>query len=202
MNRWDAYISLGYNCYTRRAIDSLRGASLPFDNCRIHMRDVFALTVNGFEGFFDREKIRIDLPHDYDLAQDKTMEHAKYIRRIERFQSIVKSGGKMLFIRNWAYSTEYDFIAGISEEYKYIQKFLSFVRKSSPEAKLLFIPGNNPTLTKRFFDNFHNGTLFSDNWTAEYIQNRLLHLIKQAKGNSQSADVLAYKKLVQKTFLL
>lgn len=119
---YDAFISLGQDCQTAHQleINKLKGPSLPFDWVVSPFSSVHALIQNDFADWLQKEnvafvedmqvgsyvqdtKYRIRFLHDFPLdrtfMQAYDAVRAKYARRAKRFIDLLKTAGRILFIR-------------------------------------------------------------------------------------------------------
>lgn len=139
MLEYDHVISLGYNCRVAYYMErhGLRGPSLPLDWIKTSVKSVCELFRNDFAGMLDREKLklRFDTAHHYvsnakydciefwheffrqktpgnSFLEDYDETRDRFLRRIERFRNIMKSGKKVVFVRKemWPVATSDDHV--------------------------------------------------------------------------------------------
>ena len=136
------FISLGGQCEVGWALklNNLRDTAMPFDFVRSHFSGVIEYIQNNFETFFPKnitiEKIgeytafrgkNIGFFH-HDLNDPEIIEAFK--RRFKRFNEMMLSGNKIIFIRS------IDSI-NISTEIEMIDKFHQAIKEKFPNLKYL-----------------------------------------------------------------
>ncbi len=176
-------ISLGYNCHPKKFIeilcekDSRPYPRLPFDWIGSPMNSIYNLTINHFDSFMDYSKLivrkrfsdkeivyltHIDydivFPHDFKDIHSINPEIVlkvknDYIRRIDRFYSVLKSNVPLLFFRieqEKKPRIDYGFVC--EYEYLYTQKLSQYFKSQSIHFLIIYFT----QAQRSSFDKDHN----------------------------------------------
>lgn len=154
-------ISLGFNCHARKFIEMMFEADrrpyprLPFDWIGTSMPAVHTLVTSEFKDFLEPSKLVVrqrfsdkpdayltqtDLnlvfPHDFRGGDysEKAIQKVRddYLRRIDRFYAVLRSGIPLLFFRiemeECATRLGYEATASLSDEYPALQAFAAWLK--------------------------------------------------------------------------